>query len=213
MRADQLTIAFNREFERNVETEKDVPPWFKGMQEIRKVWPAPCGAPPNPSRNRWAGAAQSARVKAVEIFHEGGAKMNKKASEIMGEAVIAGTTLEAKKSVIKSVAFGLGGLVGEALAGVAVKDASLPGDHEGIFYVAVGPTNIGFFAIKRGWFKNSLEKLLVQHSRSELQAMEIEGGAMPKAHFVFQDGTHYALVCPRIHLGKLKKVREELVPQ
>ena len=139
--------------------------------------------------------------------------MDKKASEIMGESVIAGVTLEAKKALIKSVASGLGGLVGEALADVAVKDASLPGEQEGIFYVAVGPTKVGFFAIKRGWFKNSLDKLLVQHSRSDLQAMEIESGVMPPAHFVFQDGTHYVMVCPRIHLGKLKKVRELLVTQ
>ena len=69
--------------------------------------------------------------------------MDKKASEIMGEPVIAGATLEAKKSIIKSVAFGLGGLVGEALADVAVKDASLPGDREGIFYVAVGAHQSG----------------------------------------------------------------------
>ena len=139
--------------------------------------------------------------------------MDKKASEIMGESVIAGVTLEAKKAVIKSVAFGLGGLVGEALANVAVKDASLPGDHEGIFYVAVGPINVGFFSIKRGLLKNSLDKLLVQHPRSDLQAMEIEKGVMPPAHFVFQDGTHYVLVCARINLGKLKKVRELLVTQ
>jgi acetyl esterase/lipase len=49
MRADQLTIAFNREFERKVERGKDIPPFLKGIQEIRRVWPAPCGAPPNPS--------------------------------------------------------------------------------------------------------------------------------------------------------------------
>ena len=139
--------------------------------------------------------------------------MDKKASEIMGESVIAGAALLAKNTLIKSVAFGLGGLVGEALADVAVKDASLPGDHEGIFYVAVGPTNVGFFAVKRGLLKNSLDKLLVQHSRSDVQAVEIEKGVMPPAHFVFQDGTHYVLVCPRIHLGKLKKVRELLVTQ
>jgi hypothetical protein len=152
-------------------------------------------------------------MKAVDTFHEGGTSMDKQASELMGESVIVGATLEAKKSVIKSVAFGLGGLVGEALAGVAVKDASLPGDREGIFYVAVGPTKVGFFSIKRGLFKNSLDELLAQYSRGDVQAMEIESGVMPAAHFVFQDGTHYVLVCPRIHLGKLKQVRELLVTQ
>ncbi|HID33522.1 MAG TPA: hypothetical protein EYP25_02950 [Anaerolineae bacterium] len=137
--------------------------------------------------------------------------MNKKASEIMGEEVIAGATLEAKKSIIKSVAFGLGGLVGEALADITVKDASLPGDHEGIFYVAVGPTKVGFFSMKRGLFRPSLDKLLVEHPRNDVQVVEIEGGVMPTVHFVFRDGTHYVLACPRIHLGKLKEVRELLV--
>jgi hypothetical protein len=139
--------------------------------------------------------------------------MDKQAGEIMGEPVAAGVTLEAKKSSIKTVAFGLGGLVGEGLAHVAVKDASLPGDYEGIFYVAVGSTNVGFFSIKRGVFKNSLEKLLVQHPRRDLLVMEIEGGVMSTAHFVFQDGTHYVLMCARMNLGKLKKVRELLVTQ
>ena len=139
--------------------------------------------------------------------------MGKKASELLGESVIAGATLEATKSILKSVAFGLGGLVGEALADVAVQDASLPGGHEGIYYVAVGPTKVGFFSMKRGLFKPSLDRLLVEHPRSEVRAVEIEKGLMPTVHFVFRDGTHYVFACPRIHLGKLKKVRELLVTQ
>ena len=139
--------------------------------------------------------------------------MNKKASELMGEAVIAGATLEAKKTILKSVAFGLGGLVGEALANVAVKPASVPGDHEGIHYVAVGPSKVGFFSMKRGLFKSSLDELLIQHSRSDVQAVEIRSGVMPVAHFVFQDGTHYVLMCARMSFGELKKVQELLVTQ
>lgn len=135
--------------------------------------------------------------------------MDKKASEIMGEAVIAGVTLEAQEAV-KSV---VGGVAGELLAGVDVKQASLPGDHEGIHYVAVGPTKVGFFSMKRGLFKPSLDTLLVEHSRSDVQAVEIKKGMMPAVHFVFRDSTHYALMCPRINLGKLKKVRELLVTQ
>ena len=135
--------------------------------------------------------------------------MNKKASELMGESVIAGVTLEAKES-IKSM---IGGVVGEILTGVDLKPASVPGDHEGIHYVAVGPTKVGFFSMKRGLFKPSLDKLLVQHSRSEVQTVEIKSGIMPAVHFVFRDGTNYVLMCPRIHLGKLKKVQEMLAAQ
>jgi hypothetical protein len=135
--------------------------------------------------------------------------MDEKASEIMGEAVIAGVTLEAQESVRSAV----GGVVGDVLAGVDVKEASLPGDHTGIHYVAVGPTKVGFFSMKRGLFKPSLDQLLVEHSRDDVQTVEIKSGMMPAVHFVFRDGTHYALMCPRINLGKLKKVRELLVTQ
>ncbi|HDN80210.1 MAG TPA: hypothetical protein ENG33_07085 [Chloroflexi bacterium] len=129
---------------------------------------------------------------------------DKKASQLMGEKVIAGVTLEAKKSIVKT-------MVGKAWADIIVKEAALPGDHEGIFYVAVGPTKVGFFSMKRGLFRPSLNELLVEHPRSDLAAVEIKGGLMPTVHFVFRDGTYYVLACPRIHLGKLKKVRELLV--
>jgi len=135
--------------------------------------------------------------------------MNKKASEIMGESVIAGVTLEAQEA-IKSM---VGGVIGDVLTGIDLKPASLPGDHTGIFYVAVGPNNVGFFSMKRGLFKTSLDQLLVQHSRSDVQTVEIKSGIMPTVHFVFQDGTNYVLMCPRIHLGKLKKVQEMLAAQ
>jgi hypothetical protein len=135
--------------------------------------------------------------------------MDKKASEFMGESVIAGVRLEAKEAVKSAV----GGVIGEILTSANRKPASLPGDHEGIHYVAVGPTKIGFFTIKRGLFRNSLGELLVEHPRSDLQEMEIAGGVMPAVHFVFRDGTHYVLVCPRIKLGKVKKIKEMLTAQ
>ncbi|KPL08045.1 hypothetical protein AMJ86_02155 [bacterium SM23_57] len=127
--------------------------------------------------------------------------MDKKASELMGESVIAGVTLEAKKSIIKTVAFGLGGIGGEVLADIAVKPASTPGDHEGIHYAAVGSTKVGFFSMKRGLLKPSLDKLLVEHSRNDVQAVEIKKGVMPAVNFVFRDGTNYVLMCARINLN------------
>jgi hypothetical protein len=119
--------------------------------------------------------------------------MDKRASELMGERVIAGVTLEAAES-IKGV---MDGVVGKTLADVVLKPASVPGDHKGIHYVAVGPTRVGFFSMKRGLFKPSLDRLLVECSRSDVQAVEIKGGMMPAAHFVLRDGTNYALMCPR----------------
>ena len=49
--------------------------------------------------------------------------MDKKASEIMGEAVVAGVTLEAQETIKGMV----GGVIGDVLAGVEVKPASIPG--------------------------------------------------------------------------------------
>jgi hypothetical protein len=144
------------------------------------------------------------------VIEEGGTTMDKKASEIMGEAVIAGVRLEAPKTVKDMVG---GGIVGKLVAGVDLKAASLPGDHEGIQYMAVGPTKVGFFSIKVGLFKSSLDELLVQHPRSDVQTVEIESGFMPAAHIVLRDGTNYTLMCPRVQLGKLKKVQELLVTQ
>lgn len=147
---------------------------------------------------------------ALDRFREeGGTEMAKKADEMLGESVVAEVQVEAQASV-KDV---VGEVIGGALTGFKAKPASLPGDHEGIFHVAVGPTKIGFFSMKRGLFKASLQELLVEHPRSDLKALEIEKGMMPTAHFVFEDGTHYALMCARINHGKLKKMRELLFPE
>ena len=139
--------------------------------------------------------------------------MEKKASEILGEPVIAGVTLEAKKSIGDAVGGAIAGTLGRAVAGMALKPATTPGDHKGIHYVAVGPTKVGFFSMKRGLFKPSLDELLVEHARSDLEAVELERGMMTTAHFVFHDGTHYVLMCAGIHRGKLKKVQEVLTTQ
>ena len=138
--------------------------------------------------------------------------MHKKASEILGQAVEAGVQLEAKELVKGAVGTGLaGGLMGSALAGSDVQGSSLPGDHKGIVYMAVGTDDAAFFSVKQGLFKNSLTQLLSQYPRSEVTAVEIEKGVMPTAHIVFQDGTHYALKCAKVNVKKLKKVQELLI--
>jgi hypothetical protein len=139
--------------------------------------------------------------------------MNKKASELMDEPVSAGVTLEAKGSIKRVIGSAIGGAVGEALTGIDLNPAAVPRDHQGIHYVAIGPTKVGFFSMKRGLFRPSIDELLVQHPRSDVQAVEIKRDAMPAVHFVFRDGTNYVLMCPRIHLGKLKKVQEILTSQ
>jgi hypothetical protein len=137
--------------------------------------------------------------------------MNKQASAIIGQQVVAGVSLEAKELVKGAVGNSLvGSLVSSALAGSDVKGSSLPGDHKGIIYMAVGADDVAFFSVKQGLFKNSLTQLLSQYPRSEVKAVEIEKGVMPTAHIVFQDGTHYALKCAKINVKNLNKVQELL---
>ena len=132
--------------------------------------------------------------------------MDKRASDLLGEEVLAGVTLEAGSSVSKMI----GGAVGIAVAGVESLKAAVPGDHKGLHYVAVGPSKVGFFSLKRGLFKPSIDELLVDRPREEVAAVEIKKGAMRPAHFVFRDGTDYVLLCARINTKKLKKVKELL---
>lgn len=137
--------------------------------------------------------------------------MDKQASEMMGEAVAAAVQLEAQALVKGAMGGGiLGTLAGNALAGVEVKDVSLPGDHKGIIFMAVGENKVVFFSVKQGLFKNSLNQQLAEFTRSDVKAVEIEKGMMPTAHIVFQDGTHYALKCAKVNVKNLNKVQELL---
>lgn len=130
----------------------------------------------------------------------------------MGQDVEVGVQLEAKELVKGAVGNGLvGSLTGSVLAGNEVKGESLPGDHNGIIYMAVGTNDVAFFSVKRGLFKSNLTQLLSQYPRNEVKAVEIEKGMMPTAHIVFQDGTHYALKCAKIHVKNLKEVQELLI--
>ena len=132
--------------------------------------------------------------------------MDKKAGALLGEEILAGVTLEAGSSISKLI----GGAVGIAVAGVESLKAAVPGDHKGLHYVAVGPTKVGFFSLKRGLLKPSINELLVERPREEVAGVEIKRGAMRRAHFVFKDGTDYVLLCARINTKKLNKVKELL---
>jgi predicted alternative tryptophan synthase beta-subunit len=150
--------------------------------------------------------------------------MEKKAAEGMGEVVLAAARLDNPqftKAVIGAGGFDsadepveqvigrvLGGAAGRVLAG-QVKEASLPGEAAA-FYVAVGPTMVAFFSIKRGLFKNSLGDPLVAFPRSDVRLVELGKGYMPAVRFVFADGTHYVFLCARIQVGNFKKVQELL---
>jgi len=142
--------------------------------------------------------------------------MEKLASEMMGENVTVGVTLDSQAAVKKAVK-NLGvigkGLMQNLAPGTELKETTSPGNHTGSCYVAIGDNNVAFFTVKQGLFKNSLGDLLAKHPRSEVSAMEIESGMMSTVHVVLQDGTHYVLLCAKMNQKNLGRVKEALFPQ
>ena len=137
-------------------------------------------------------------------------KMEKQAGELLGEAVLAGVSLDSQAAVKKALKGSgeLGKLFGNALAGVDLKEATAPGNHTGSCFMAVSQNKIGFYGVKQGLFKNSLGETLAEHPRSDVKALEVEAGMMSTVHIVLQDGTHYVLLCPKFNQKALKKVQE-----
>jgi hypothetical protein len=143
--------------------------------------------------------------------------MKKTASQMMNEQVLVGITVSNSGAASKMIRRTAGGAVGGVVGRVVVdalhgeqKGPSTPENHSGIMYLALGPSKIAFFSVKRGFFSNSIKDLLVEHPRSDVTALEIEGGVIPKFSIVFADGTNYAFECGRIFLKDVKKVKEAL---
>jgi hypothetical protein len=137
--------------------------------------------------------------------------MDKVASEIMQEPVVVEVTVSSRGSAAKMVA--KEGLVGGMVAGTMTGKqgaATTPGDRKGPMFMALGPTKLAFFTLKQGFFKNSAGKLIVEHPRADITALDIEGGFPPNFSIQFADGTHYALEVGKMFLKHVKKIKEEL---
>jgi hypothetical protein len=136
--------------------------------------------------------------------------MEKIASQLMGEEVNAGVVI-ASRGFTKGKALGaglggLGGAVGGAIAGVmsGAKSPTTPGGHNGLFYMAVGPTKLAFFSVKQGWVSQSIDKLLAVHLKRDVADLQVDGGIVPKISILLEDGTNYEFECGRLFLGKVK---------
>lgn len=147
--------------------------------------------------------------------------MEKAAAQLLGEPVVIGATIATKgtlsKMAVTAGAFQAGGVIG-GLAGSAIgaalgnnaKAPTTPGNYKGLAFIAVTPTNVAFFSVKRGLLKNSIKELLVQHPRADLAGMEVGGGLIPSVTVAFNDGTIYALEVAKLQKGKADKVKQEL---
>jgi hypothetical protein len=137
--------------------------------------------------------------------------MDKVASEIMQEPVLVEVTVSSRGEAAKMVA--REGLVGSLVAGSMTGkqgQATTPGGVQGVMFLALGPTKLAFFTLKRGFFKNSAGQLIVEHPRADVTALDIEGGFPPNFSIKFADGTHYALEVGKMFLKHVKKIKEEL---
>jgi hypothetical protein len=147
--------------------------------------------------------------------------MDKVAAHMLGEQVVVGATIATKgtlsKMAVSAGAFQAGGVIG-SLAGSAIgaalgsnaKAPTTPGNYKGLAYIAVTPTQVAFFSVKRGLLKNSIKELLAQHPRGDLAGMEVGGGIIPSVTVAFNDGTIYAMEVAKIQKGKADKVKQEL---
>ena len=145
--------------------------------------------------------------------------MEKQAAEKLGEDVVAGSIVQTSgtgRSVMRGGALGatggvLGGIVGGAIAEavshrVSGSTKALLG-YEGLLYLAVGPTKVGFFRLKQGLLKSSVGETLGILRREAITAMTVGGGMVTAPVMIaLNDGTTIALKVPRIHKGKVEKV-------
>ncbi len=139
--------------------------------------------------------------------------MEKQASAALGEQVVAGALVSSagtgKAMGLRSFGAQLGGAIGSGIAQAAggPPKVTSPGGYQGVMYMAVGPTKVGFFGTKQGLIGRSLKDLLLTVSRGSITTFEMHGGALtcPLA-VALDDGTVFALEVPRAEKGKTEKI-------
>ncbi len=140
------------------------------------------------------------------------------AEHSMGEQVVASSPLIPSGLALRVGVLASGGVGGAAgiisAAGQAEKmrKDTAPGDHEGDLYMTVGRKRVAIFEMKRGLFKKSLGKLLVQFDRSDLKEVRFKPSRMGASNLDLEmnDGTLYELQAARVHRGKAEKIYSEL---
>lgn len=142
--------------------------------------------------------------------------MNEQAAgEALGEEVLAGSPVMPKGF---GVAVGIaaagpvvGGAAGVVAAGKILEKRgtpTTPGGHQGWMYVAVGPTQVAFFEMKRGLFRSSLGKTLAQIPRTSVAKCDFQPARLGGSPFQIEleDGTVYPFEVARVHRGQGDKV-------
>lgn len=139
--------------------------------------------------------------------------MDKQASEKLGEEVlikaVVQTTGTGRSMMGAGIAGGVGGIVGAAAAealGGRGKHGDLLG-HTGRMFMLAGPSRIGFFKFKQGFWRASVGEPLGILRRDSVKSITVGGGKLTKAFTVhLDDGTALTLEAPRNEKGKIEKV-------
>jgi hypothetical protein len=147
--------------------------------------------------------------------------VEKQAGEQLGETVVAGSLISTsgtgKAMGMNQLGSQLAGVVGAAagaavsMAGSRTQTITTPGGYQGLMYLAVGATNVGFFKVKQGFVGPSLKELLLVVPRASIEQFEMSGGKLTCPLTVaLSDGTVFPLEVPRAYKGKVEKIGEML---
>jgi hypothetical protein len=141
--------------------------------------------------------------------------MVEQTAKVLGEPVELTGIISPKGQGKRMMTVGvLGGVAGQLAADkIGNKKApSLPGgQRSGYMVVALSPTKLAFFKMKRNLIRSSAGDLLEARPRDTVTRFELGGGALTSQLAVeFEDGTNYELEVPRAHKGKAEKIAAAL---
>jgi len=141
-------------------------------------------------------------------------KVAAKTNESISLAVVVSSKGMGKKMMMTAGVAGVAGMAGQAIASATMnkKAPTSPGEHSGYIVMALGPSKLSFFKMKRGLLSNSPGDLLVEVPRESVTNYAIGGGALTSELTIeLNDGTVWALEVPKVGKGKAEKLRKELL--
>ena len=143
--------------------------------------------------------------------------MEDQAAQKLGEPVLYVATVSSKgtgKGIMTAgIAGQLGGALGAATAGTIADGRAPrgPGGHKGYMVLALTDSKLGFLKQKSGLLKPSCGDLLDSVPRDEITAFELGGGSLTSPlKIALADGTEIELEVPRVHKGKVEKLKSAL---
>jgi len=134
--------------------------------------------------------------------------MNKQASALMGEEVVVGLTVANKGTGFKVIAHSIHGVPQQL--NKQNTNTETPAGHIGPMYIAVSSAKVAFFAVKQGFFSNSIKDLLIEYPHEAVQAVTIKHQFIPKIDWTFTDGVTYEFELGRRYLKKAEQARQLL---